>query len=249
MKKLLTIAGILASLSSFGQLVHENKYSNCAGSNTHVENVEGEGHKYVYINKANSSLDIHNTDHSLFKSIPLAPSGTIIGSNRNYLSKTLFNSDNKLEFIVAYSNGGGSYTAYLINEDGMVLQTFDKSTGGEVSRVGSSYKLITTEYDNGQLNSNVWSLPGQYTGMKPEPRLGGETEIFPNPVETTATITYTLPVGKRQAPLRIYNAAGVLVKEMIVTDQFKDVLIFRGDLPSGNYVYEVGVSKSQFMVN
>lgn len=249
MKKILTVVGVLMSSVVWGQLSFEHKYENGIGTIAHVENVEGEGHKYVYINKTSNSFDVYNLDHSLFKSVQLTHPGNPMGFNRYYLSKTLFNSDNKIEFLIAFSNSG-TYSAYLMNEDGVTLQTFNNSTGGEVTRVGGSYKLLTSEYNAGTIHTNVWNLPGQYLGVTSEPREGfGETEIYPNPVETVATITYTLPNGQKQAPLRIYNTIGILVKQLTVTDQFKNVLIHSGDLPRGNYVYEVAGQIRQFVVN
>lgn len=244
MKKLLTIAGILMGNVVWGQLTPEHTYT--ANTYVHIENIEGEGRKYILFS-GNNDAHIYNLDHSLFKSITTNAPGTTGNSTNFYFSKTLFNSDSKIEFIFS-TFVGGAYTTYLYNEDGQKLQEFADASNFIVSNADGSYKLITGGFNGSSTKSTIWSLPGQYLGLTPEPRIYRDTEIYPNPFETAATINYTLPDGQKQSILRIYNTAGVLVKQMTVTDQFKNINIQRDDLPSGNYIYEIAGSKQQFTI-
>ncbi|RYD57024.1 MAG: T9SS type A sorting domain-containing protein [Sphingobacteriales bacterium] len=243
MKKIFTSVAVMASFNSFAQVAtFENTYNSTSYS---VETLEGEGQKYAII--TGSRISVYNVDHSLYKEINTGLPGPFSRPFYTiYLSKNLFNADNKVEALVTVNNGTTT-KSYIVDEDGKTLQTFEDASSCQVKNVNGKAMLLVVKQTKG--TTDVYSLPGTYTGLKPEAREASQTSIYPNPVETVAKITYKLPEGQRQANLNIYNSAGVLVKQMIVTDQFNDVLIQRGDLPAGSYIYRVCDKVRSFVVN
>lgn len=245
MKKILTIAGVLLANVVMGQIATlQHTYS----TGVIAENTD-DGYKYWKNEKTTNKITIYNADHSLYKEVNTGVIGTFITSGLIYPYKELFNNDNKLEFMFSTINNG-IRTAYIMNEDGQTLQTINNVQSYEVRNIAGQATLIVNTLD-ASLNSatEIYHLQGKFTGIKPETLLTDKSIIYPNPFETTATITYLLPKNQSQAPLNIFDVSGKLVKQLIVTNQFNEVLIQRGDLPSGNYIYELAGSKNTFTIH
>lgn len=235
----LLIAALLPLFTS-AQITIEKSYSGIG--QVSVVNLEDYGHKYMITHAGAVKVELYNSDHSLWKTIhPYVPNGhTFIGVS--YVSSKLFDLDAGLELILIYSKDGASPpnpTTQVINEDGTVIKTFATSFPSGVVKVDNDWKLIITVSTTPNY-SEVYSLPGQQVYIqKPGGGDDAELSMYPNPMHDAATLEYTLPSGTSSGLLQVYNAAGAMVRSYHVTNQFSSIIINRGDLPAGSYIYRL----------
>ncbi len=246
MKKILIlISSFLICQSSKAQLTLEHSYA--TNHTMTVINLEGDGQKYIGSDSATWNIQLYNTDHSLWKTIPIDTTGMNSIIYLGAASKHFFNSDDLIEIVIAYnSHYTGAATFHgikILNESGTTLQDFPTGVGGYPVNVAGSWKFIVnfSTYVVPLLNySTVYSAPGTYAGLKVNDHLaGGSSELYPNPIESAATLRYNLPGDIHSAQLAVYNSAGVLVRQSSITDKFSDITIARDDLPAGIYVYSI----------
>ncbi|MEO8787299.1 MAG: T9SS type A sorting domain-containing protein [Chitinophagaceae bacterium] len=234
------------------QITLEKSYNQ--NLNMQVIKLENEGYKYIGFDSSKSKVHFYNTDHSLWKDIPInPPAGYTVFPIFNFAaSEHLFNSDDKVEILITFSAsvlGSNYYKLVLLDENGTLIQTFDDCYYGFPVKINSSWKLLVTNADyytvggNGALHtySSVYSLPGQYISQLKVPQSGreGNTSLYPNPLSEQATLHYNLPSGINQAKANIFNSNGALIRTYNITNQFSELLIQRGDLPAGIYTYSV----------
>lgn len=236
--KSFVIVLLLIPVSVFGQLTLEKTYA--GNHRMYLERVDGEGYKFAGVEDATKNVFIYNEDHSLWKKITtgIPLNATILYTLPLYTSKTLFNSDNKIEVFVCYADATG-YTAKLFNEDGVTLQVFNDAFAHTIKKSDNGWKLLIYHSSIPQV-TDVYSLPGQYVGVqKSDVKEDAETLLYPNPMNDAATLLYNLPVGASSGRIEVYNSAGVLMRSYQVTNQFSSIIVHRGDLPAGNYSYKV----------
>lgn len=239
MKKLLFIAMMATAATTNAQMTLEHTYS----SNWIMEavNIEGDGGKYVGVEEPSKKIIIYNADHTVWKTINTAIPATasIYGAN-TFASKYLFNTDAKIEVAVVYIDGV-NFKGEIYNEDGTVLLSVNKCQVFQLKKVNADWKLLAQLANTGtptQITA-VYSLPGQYTGMRKPKTESGETAIYPNPMDNAATIEYSLPSGVHTAKLNVYNMQMQLLRSYDITDQFHNIIIQREDMPAGNYLYNI----------
>ena len=256
MKKILLSLCIAVSFTSAkAQISLEHYYPTTSGIS--LVHIEGDGEKYIGTDTTTKNMLLFNTDHSLWKTIPSAISGTNV-YYYGFASKYLFNSDVKIEFLMGYYNTAGTVRGVkIINEDGTLVMDFPNANSGYAVSVSVAWKLIIGNYYTSPYgsNSSVYSLPGTYAGL---PIVSGghdaSAKLFPNPVSVSATLKYKLPESDHTGKLSIFNSAGSLVKQMTISDMFDNVTINRDELPAGVYIYNVttasgAVLSSKFEVN
>jgi hypothetical protein len=246
MKRVLIPIFVLLSIVSYSQVVFENSY---AGNwRMYLEKVDDEGFKYVSVNDATKRVVLYNLDHTIWKDINagIPSTATILYTAPFYASKTLFNSDSKIEVFVCYADGSG-YIGKIVNEDGVVLNTFSNVAWHNIKNTDGGCKLLIHKNPaSGSVQyTEVYGLPGQYAGIQKPGKDDTETGLYPNPVQEAATLTYTLPAGVNAAQVLVYNASGQQVRSYQVSNQFSSIIISRGDLPPGSYVYSLQVPGSK----
>lgn len=242
MKKLLLICAMLGmTTATRAQISFEHTYRHSSLINGY--DLDDDGYKYVMYDTMTRQVKMYNLNHSLWKSVPLhlPPTPVFIGQ-LNWVSKKLFNSDNNIEFSLTYYQFGNqtmSYTTAIYNEHGHILHTLDSVNFTTLLNMGGQYRLVANKQDG--YSKDVYGLPGTYNdgslGMKPI--TNDQSELFPNPVQSVAKLSYSLPGNAHAGQVNIYNAAGILVRQMPIGQAFDHVLISRDDLPAGNYIYEI----------
>jgi hypothetical protein len=237
MKKQLFAIGLLLPFCSNAQMTLEHTYQNTAAFQT--ANIEGEGNKYVFFDKLNNDIKLYNEDHSLYKSIDshLPANGT--PSAVTCVSKKLFDGDDNVEVAFSYQVSGQNATV-IVKDDGSIVKILSGIGFCAPKKMNSKWVIVATNASDVE----IYTVPGQYLGLRPAPGSNEEAReadalLYPNPMATAATLSYTLPAKVHMATVEVYNSAGVLVRTYQVTDQFHDVLISRGELPAGNYFYTV----------
>lgn len=242
----LTLVMCICFTTVAAQPVLEHSYT--GGSHFQSVTLEGEGDKYYLWDTTTKTVKIFNPDHSLWKTIPSAlPSGRGMATLFPPSTK-LFDLDNSVEiFYTSYSSGVGS-DLRVVNEDGTTMLVAPDANYAWIKKVNGAWKLLAVYAYNSQVYGLPGTLPQQSTGLKPVLYERSETAIYPNPVEESAIITYKLPDGIHQANLNIYSNTGQLVKQMVVTDNFDNIIFSPGDLNTGVYYYELAGQKQQFVI-
>lgn len=237
MKQLL-FALLLSPLAAGAQVTLEKDYTNAY--QTKVVDIEGEGQKYINVSDQNNRVMIYNADHSVYKAININPVSGVSGfyGAPSFASKYLFNNDAKIELIVVYI-AGGTFYGDIVNEDGTLIKRINGCGLTELVKVGNDWKLLA-HITGAATNTQVYALPGQYTGILPQ---GGKespnASLYPNPLETSATLSYSLPNGANTGNIKVYNSAGVMVRNYTISSQYDNVLIYKNELPAGVYTYSV----------
>lgn len=255
MKYLLFATMMALSVSAGAQVSLEQSYKNIGLVSVH--NIENEGYKYMAIDVTNKKVLLYNTNHSLWKTIaPTLPSGVTM-TGAAYPTTLLFDNDSEVEVVVSYADFSPTpiaYTSIIVNENGTIIKTLPDISAVQVVKVDAAYKLIANNF-NTPYSSDVYSLPGKHLGLQ-KPGKGNsdntDTEFYPNPMQSAATLHYALPSGVHSGVIDVYNTAGAKMRSYQITDQYNDIIIHRGDLPSGVYYYNVttaeGTSAAQKFV-
>lgn len=241
-KAILMVAAIATATLASAQITLEHSYTG-KNMSLQVVTIEGEGNKYMALDTLTQNVQLYNADHTLWKTIATAPSAGYSLVNWSYPSKYLFNSDGNVEILVSYySTSPLNYHTKIISETGAVVQDFSNHYYGFVKNVNGAWKLLLYNTGAGAFGSrtysDVYSLPGVYTGMK---NINGETSgtVSPNPASSSFTLAYRLPSDTHVAELNVYDVSGQLVKSMTITDLFNDVVINSEDLAPGMYIYNI----------
>ncbi len=245
MKRVLfALMAFIVCQSGYGQITLEHSYA--PNISVSVVNIEGDGYKYQAIDPNSKKLLLFNTDHSLWKTITFDTTGASFLS-ASYISKHLFNSDDALEVYLETNYRNGSYVGRIVNETGSILNTFDSAYYSSVYNLSGSWKLNVVKMDRStrpaKIYSDIYSLPGSMPGTAiPGVNSGGGSSSFPNPTNSAMTVQYDLN-GSSTAMMVITDASGKIVKQMMLSSLFSDVLINTGELARGNYFYSISTEK------
>lgn len=246
MKKLTLIAAMALSLSSSGQISLEKSYSSYGQVSVH--NLENVGYRYMVTDIAGKKVHLFDESHNLWKTIsPSFPLNSRFLS-ANYASTTLFDTDAGVEISVNYVDTTGGvanwkYYTSIVEENGYLTFTINNCNYGYVTKVGNNWKMIATIVTQ-PTHSEVYSLPGKMLNIK-KPG-GGEDEasysLYPNPMDQSATLTYSLPAGVNIGLVQLYNTSGALLKTYPVQQRSGSITVERSDLPAGTYFYTVNTA-------
>ena len=241
MKKLITIlVFVVLTITLKAQIDLEHTYGTLYLNNTTLS--KG-GFKYAYYDA--SKIYIYNSDHSVYKTINLQiPSG--YSSNNAYftniyVSDHLFNSDDKIEYIVRYNNGSAN-KLQIENEDGNILKTWDFNETPYYSVIyteNNIYKLLISLYTTPN-QTQVYSLPG--TLAKSNELKNNKDEIgnpYPNPTVSNIVIPYELPENTNEATLSIYTVDGKEIRQYTVGKMFDNFILNTSDMMKGIYLYNI----------
>ena len=249
----LIIAALFICLGAKAQITLDHTFSP-ANSNTSGQVIlfSSNGTKILMSDTGVNQIKLYNTDYSLWKTINLSNYPGYKLYNVYAISDNLFNSDNLVELVAAYtSTTAPYYKAEVINESGTVLQSLGTSYYAQVHDVNGNYKLFAYTINISTPNYysySVYSLPGTMPcgqcGTLGVERTGTENRESlsppaPNPNSGNAVINYQLPVGVEQGTITIYNANGQSVKTYQVGNNFQSIDVSSANLPSGVYYYNL----------
>ncbi len=266
MKKIILIAMLaIAALSSrqtlMAQITLEHTYDSASsislgwGGQLMIINFEVEGKKYVRSSPLNNSITIYNLDHSIYKSFIIP--GTPIGYQLMYFSEHLFNTDDKIEYMVIEEPSNGTFTTSIYNEDG--VQLFHKPNQAPVvtgqfpdeqvpiynTLNGTKMILSGDVTDITNYATYVYSLPGTLSNSIKQINNSNNNQlsmenIYPNPSNgNNTTIEFYLPQGVNSGVVVVYNLQGMELKRYQVDNTFHSLIIQNSDLHSGTYFYQL----------
>jgi len=235
MKKSIFLSAIIAVVVLFGNV---NAQINLLHKFSEVVDFHYE-HDFIGFvsrNKTSGEIRFYNEDFSLRKITNISiPAGYRIITEKLHVSEKIFNTDNKLEFIILYipiSFGGEMNSFYrLYNEDGIILKD-----------LGDSYYIFKNSKGEYRLETSVngvtevYSLPGR----------GNLTSVTP-PDRKVTKLSYNLRPGET-ATMRIFNAKGQLIETRQIDSVFDRVFLNTTNYRRGVYVYEINGVSRKFVV-
>lgn len=257
MKKILFSLASLVSSLVFGQLTLEHSFP----SNQKVK-VFNDGEKIYYFvtkygtsnNEYRNTIHIYNSDYTLYKTITF-PWDVSYDSGISFvgdygISKYVFNTDEKFEFIVYVFNNTTQQQKYLIlNEDGDIIKDL------------SDYFPVNDIYHDSLNNLNKMKL------VKKDGTAAGITEIYLLPTTELATkeiqgknklSAFPIPTNKilniinpenGANKIEIYDLSGKLILIKNFTNNDNRISVNVENLPKGTYIYKIGDLNSKFIKN
>lgn len=183
-------------------------------------NLENSGEKYHYTSSGFgvNEIPVFNSDHSLWKTIPVSFSD-IYGTIENVLiSQTIFDSDESLEAVYtinAHTLNGGFYKTRLTKDDGTVMVNANQGFVGMVSVLPDlAPKLIIYIQGGSFANWFNYSVVLGANGSGPV----FSTDNFqkpiittaPNPAQTYFNVQAKTPISK----IEIYDSKGILTDKI-----------------------------------
>jgi hypothetical protein len=233
---------------------------------------------YGFVNTTTNQVKIYNEDYSLYKTVTITPpTGYSISTGVSCLSKNLFNSNNKVEFILTFTNpnalqqGGNNnlyYSCKMYDEDGVLIKDFGTSyqisPWNIIKKSNKGFNLLILKYiydinsPSGTTNTtDVYSLPGTIptdtvpTGTIPTSISKQNTSQlqrpYPNPAKLIITLPYQLKQGETSV-MRIYNIQGQLIVQKQIDYVFDKILLNVSSYAKGIYFYEVNGVSNRFIV-
>ena len=174
--------------------------------------LEGHGEKYYRLPNQTTSIDIYNSDFTLWKSIPFQPNNSSLNAIPSITSKKI-NSNSDLEiFITAYDTINHINTLYLIDDLGNLLHTFPNYYTCELSEIeGLPIKIIAEGFNSSNTFKGVFSLQNAPLSIAEE-KLNENVNVqsaYPNPFESKTTIN--LLNSDSNPSIEVYSLTGSLV--------------------------------------
>lgn len=232
----------------------------CVNENLSTSNVT----KYILYD-TNHILQLYNLDYSVYKSITITPPSGYAFVGYYLASTNLFNNDNKVEFIITFSqtvNHNVTYSMLLMDESGNTIQNignyyyataFINSNNQFKMLVYNAYfSPVYTNYPtvyHYENYTNIYSLAGtvpKSTVLKSDKI--NESTPYPNPANTVINLPYQLEPGQTTT-MNIYNSAGQLIDEKIIDSHFEIILLNVQSYKPGVYFYKYNDISKSFIVN
>jgi hypothetical protein len=177
-KTQLTFVLFCIVLTANSQAVLDHVYT---GKQVNAVELQNYGWCYYAIsfNPPYPTVEIYDEGDNLLKTIQLFfPTNTIFAGIDN-VSDVLFNSDTKIEVLYSVmTHPGEQFQSILINEDGLVLQTFPGISGSMFVDMNGAFKMISTSYSDS--STYIYNLPGTMLNV-PVKTNNMLTNTFPNP--------------------------------------------------------------------
>ena len=223
------------------------------------------------MNRNNNTIKIYNADYSLRKTVnvPFPANYNNLWLGGNYydgspysISKHIFNTDDKYEFMIEASyydavNQTSGHKLLLINEDGQLIKDFHPNAG-TVNFYDLYYvfhdatvnknKLIVENIVNGDGNKDqfdVYSLPTSELTTK---EIQSQNKLSAFPIPTNKILNIINPQN-RANKIEIYDTTGKLILNKMFNSSDNKISIDVEHLPKGNYIYKIGDLSSKFIKN
>ena len=246
---LMAVLGMLMAMTVNGQLNLE-KVVDYALTSTKINQTE---YKFYLMDVLAGQCRIYNTDHSLWKTIPVSlPTGYYLYDIK-FVSQNLFNSDGLIEFwYSAYewvstgtSTGYYRYISKVINENGSVLASVTGGAYAYILQAGTDvFKMAVYAYDNSvtpyTVKTYLFSLPNTSTALNFLSATPGDP--YPNPA--FGTINLPLDGAGQGALLQIFSVSGQLMMEK-TTDGRPVYQLSTGGWAPGTYFYKLTINGHQ----
>lgn len=243
------MAAFAGSLA-FGQITLEHTFPTSERAGIYSNQTE----LYYYTQVDNlPSIKIYNSDFVLQKTVNTAiPTGylrmNLFTDNEFDVSKHIFNSDNKLEFLVYFSGNTPESKVRIINEDGETIKDFPGTYYLEDAviyhdPIDNVNKIKLHNETTG--NTEIYSLPTSVLANKEiASTLKNKLTAFPVPAKTILKITNPKTGNNK---LDVFDTSGKLVISQTFNSQEDLISLNVENLAKGLYIYRIGELSSKFI--
>lgn len=246
---LLVVCMLLFVQVSFGQITLKHSYRN--GVEVVYEHYgDISAFKYLEYNLDNEMINIYNSDNSLYKSIKVNLEPRTYISHIFPLYTDVINSDPLIEFYYKVTRINGQdkapdYEAYIVNENGDLIQKFEKVSIINVLCMNGEFLLQTKWYET-EVGCNIYSLGTKLNNI---PAMAPESIglPYPNPADRVINIPYSLK--GRQGTVSVFSAGGQFVEQKNVDGSTGRLMLDVSGYPKGMYYYKAGEQRGEFMVD
>ncbi|WP_326984534.1 T9SS type A sorting domain-containing protein [Chryseobacterium sp. MYb264] len=250
MRKLLFSAALFTASLSFGQITLEHTFPQDEIFANYSNDTEL---YYCSQNENTPSIKIYNSDFALLKTLNLTiPTGytyTSFPEDYQYpISKYLFNTNDKLEFIVFYQNlNGPASKMQIIDEDGIIIKDFPGEYRMEYLKIyhdpiDNVNKLQARNEITAQ--TEVYTLPTSVLANKEIMNAKNKLVAFPNPAKTTLKVTNPKNNFNK---VEVFDVTGKLVLAQSFSNSEETISLHVENLTTGNYIYKIGNLSSKFI--
>lgn len=238
------------NIKTFSQINLEHTYT---GMGLQTIYLSHSGFKYFGCDGSN--IKLYNTNHSLFKSIPIPINSNLINNTDIlYISEDLFDSDtSNIEYLQAGLNQlTNQYETRIFDELGNQIFFRDTCCNVSIIRTDNGCKMVVQVSDiMNYTYYEIYSLPGclpslccynnNFTKINDNSENNNESRLigYPNPTNDYIQIEYELKNDCNEGTVNFYNLSGILVKSFKVDNTFKNLKISTSDLKAGTYLYSV----------
>jgi hypothetical protein len=210
---------------------------------------------------ASSKIKIYNSDYSVYKETTLTsiPSDKAIDQNEYntdlflnpygvFATKHLFNSDDKIEFLVLSwcmmcSSG---YSMQLVDEDGTLLQNFGVKNYAKIVQTTDNKLKLLVGLNSTDSVTSIYTLPGTLSSVSLKSATVSDSP-YPNPASTTVTLPYSIASGTTTT-MSIYNTKGLLIEQKTIDSVFDKILLNVSSYEPGTYIYTYNGISNRFIV-
>lgn len=258
MKKILFSLATLVTSLAFGQITLEHSFP----SNRGVK-VFNDGAKiYYFVSDYNTAeyrnkISIYNSDYTLYKTITF-PWDTSYNSGIGFLgdygiSKYVFNTDEKFEFIVTVVNNTTQQKKnFILNEDGDIIKDLaDYYVANEYVNIYhdslnnvNKMKLVKRDGTNAGI-TEIYLLPTTELTTK---EIQGKNKLSAFPIPTNKILNIINPENGSNK-IEIYDLSGKLILIKNFSYNENRISLNVENLLKGTYIYKIGDLNSKFIKN
>jgi hypothetical protein len=208
--------------------------------------------KYYQPNVTSPVLRIYNQDHSIFRilSVPVVTGVTV--RRIDAVSDKLMNQDAALEYVAVYGDPNAQPNAEtdklrIWTETGGLVLAADTVEETRFYNTPQGTKMIARGFwldatNNGREVTKVYSVGGTYTPLKTtDAKADAAAQPWPNPAVELVRLPYQVKADEI-ATLRVYDAAGCVVTQYQVNNQYDHLALDTRKFSPGVYVYRVEVA-------
>ena len=257
------MATIFAANYAFGQITLQHSFAESEEVYAYTN-----ANETFYIGEtSDNKLKIYNANYVLQKTvnIPIPSNYSLMFSGYNYdgnpfsISKHVFNTDDKFEFMIGaeyYNNETSTHhiKLILINEDGELIKDFHPNDG--VKKFAENYyvyhdsttntnKLIVHNWINNLDQNDVYSLPTSELSSR---EIQSKTKLSAFPIPTNKILNIINPKNGANK-IEIFDTSGKLVLNKNFAGSENKISVDVENLPKGIYVYKIGDLSSKFIKN
>ena len=259
MKKTLLALALSLTFGTKAQITLDHTYFNAPPRGINQVKLTLNGYKYIEFDEEAYTINLYNTNHSLFKAITIptvSPYPYI-----SYISDNLFDNDSLVEYVIQTFNTDG---IYIYKENGTLVFHRDSAMmdyGGTVfyntepiifDGITTKMKLAIPTSTLYRYNVEIYDLPGPMpcvdcsggsvarttTGIKKNTLQSESAQFYPNPVFDQLKLKYVLPKEAKLALIKITDLQGKLLEEFKVTGSF-DYIYLPSNYNNGMYLYSL----------
>ena len=253
MKKFLfSVATIFAANSAFSQMTLEKSYT--SGNFGWGVYYDSSNTNYI-IPRDQKVFDIYDANHNLIKTLsPNVPDGYVFDGGMMEvdfsISKYVFNTDDKLEFILWFYNSSlGKDMTLIVNEDGNIIKQFGDEYHSFYhifhDSASNKNKFVIVKTSGTNEITEVYLLPTTQLTTK---EIQGKNKLSAFPIPTNKILNIINPKNGANK-IEVFDSSGKLVLNRSFANSENNISIDVEILPKGIYFYKVGELGSKFIKN